>query len=130
MEENKTKRYYVDFYDMIDGWGIFGFFDYRLFDDLPEAIKLCDELNSKLPEGNKKCGEHYGVMDSTVQREIYCGQNKKYKEGVGKMMDSLVDALVGDIKENKDDKKIDWSALDEHWAEQHKKDYGYLFGRK
>lgn len=99
MKENKTKRYYVDFYDMIDGWGTFGFFDRRLFDDLSDAIKLCDELGSKLPEGNKKCGEHYGVMDSTVQREIYCGQDKKYKEEVDKMIDVLVDTLVGNIKE-------------------------------
>lgn len=99
MAENKKKRYYVDFYDMIDGWGYFGFFTDMIFDDLPDAIKLCDELNSKLPDGNKKCGEHYGVMDSTVQREIYCGQDKKYKEEVGKMIDVLVDTFVGNIKE-------------------------------
>lgn len=99
MTENKTKRYYVDFYDMIDGWGSFGFFTDRLFNDLPEAIKLCDKLNSKLPEGNKNCGEHYGVIDSTVNREIYCGQDKKYKEGVNNMIDDLFDTLASNIKE-------------------------------
>lgn len=25
--------------------------------------------------------------------------------------------------------KIDWTALDEHWAEQYKEDYGNLFGK-
>jgi len=25
-EEKKKKRFYVDFYDMFDGWGTFGFF--------------------------------------------------------------------------------------------------------
>lgn len=94
MEKNNTKRYYVDFYDMIDGWGDFGFFTDRLFDDINGAIKLCEELNSKLPEGNKKCGEHYGVIDSTIHREIYCGQDKKYKEEVGNMMGNLVDNLL------------------------------------
>lgn len=33
-------------------------------------------------------------------------------------------------KENKDSEEIDWPALDEHWPEQYKKDYGHLFGRK
>lgn len=99
MEENKTKRYYVDFYDMMDGWGTFGFFTDRLFDDLPGAIKLCDKLNSELPEGNKNCGEHYGVIDSTVNREIYCGQDKKYKEGISRMMHDILTNLAGNIKE-------------------------------
>lgn len=48
-----TKRYYVDFYDMFDGWGGFGFFPERLFDDLTLASKLCDELNEKLEEGSQ-----------------------------------------------------------------------------
>ncbi len=79
MKKNETKRYYVDFYDMFDGWGIFGFFEDRLFDDLDEAIKLCDELNSELADGNKSCGEHYGVIDNIIGREIHCGIDKKYK---------------------------------------------------
>ena len=42
IKENEIKRYYVDFYD---GWGEFGFFVERLFDDLSSSIKLCDRLN-------------------------------------------------------------------------------------
>lgn len=33
-------------------------------------------------------------------------------------------------KENKNSKEIDWSALDEHWPEQYKKDYGHHFEKK
>lgn len=73
MEKNKEKRYYVDFYDMIDGWGDFGFFTERLSDKFIEAIKLCDKLNSELDKSNKECGEHYGVIDNIYGREIYCG---------------------------------------------------------
>ena len=79
MEKNNEKRYYVDFYDMIDEWGGFGFFTERLFDELPEAIKLCDRLNSELDESNKKCGEHYGVIDGTIGIEAHCGIDEKYK---------------------------------------------------
>ena len=77
--ENKDKRYYVDFYDMFDGWGSFGFFEDRLSDDLDFAIKLCDELNSEMSEGNKSCGEHFGVIDSQTDKEIYCGK-EEYKQ--------------------------------------------------
>lgn len=90
MEENKEKRYYVDFYDMIDGWGGFAFFTERLFDELPEAIKLCDKLNSELDESNKKCGEHYGVIDSVIGREIYCGMEEKYKIKISDMETALL----------------------------------------
>ncbi len=79
MEKQEIKRYYVDFYDMVDGWGIFGFFEDRLFDDLDEAIKLCNKLNLELAEGNKNCGEHYGVIDNVTEREIYCRMDEKYK---------------------------------------------------
>jgi len=79
MEENKEKRYYVDFYDMIDGWCDFGFFTERLFDELPEAIKLCNKLNSELDESNKKCGEHYGIIDKVLGKEVHCGMDKTYK---------------------------------------------------
>ncbi len=81
-EKGQMKRYYVDFYDMFDGWGTFGFFNERLFDDLDIAIKLCDKLNDGLAKGNKACGEHYGVIDSKTNREIYCGQDKEYKEKI------------------------------------------------
>lgn len=93
MEKNNEKRYYVDFYDMIDGWGGFGFFTERLFNEFPEAIKLCDELNSELDESNKKCGEHYGVMDGTIGREIYCGLDEKYKIKISDINAVLLDQL-------------------------------------
>jgi hypothetical protein len=79
-EKGKLKRYYVDFYDMFDGWGSFGFFTDRLFDELDDAINCCDKLNEELAKGNKACGEHYGVMDSKTNMEVYCGQDKEYKE--------------------------------------------------
>lgn len=72
-KKDQRKRYYVDFYDMFDGWGEFGFFTGRLFDDLNEVIKLCNKLNSELNKGNKSCGEHFGVIDSKVSREVYFG---------------------------------------------------------
>ncbi len=78
----QMKRYYVDFYDMFDGWGIFGFFADRLFEELDNAIKLCDKLNRELDKGNKSCGEHYGVIDSEANREIYCGQDEEYKKKI------------------------------------------------
>jgi hypothetical protein len=81
-EKGQEKRYYVDFYDMFDGWGTFGFFTDRLFEELDSAIKLCDELNDKLDKGNKSCGEHYGVMDSKVSREVYCGQDEEYEKKI------------------------------------------------
>lgn len=85
-ENDQTKRYYVDFYDMFDGWGSFGFFTDRLFGELDDAIKLCDKLSEELSKGNKDCGEHYGVMDSETSREVYCGRDKEYNE---KMFDNV-----------------------------------------
>lgn len=79
MEKNETKRYYVDFYDMVDGWGTFGFFTDRLFDDIDLAIELCKRLNSELDDGNKSCGGHYGVIVHSTGREVYCGIDEKYK---------------------------------------------------
>lgn len=73
------KRYYVCFYDGFDGWGTFGFYPQRLFDEteLEEAKKLCDELQAKLNQSNKDFGEHYGVIDSKLNMEIYCTQYKR-----------------------------------------------------
>ena len=71
------KRYYVDFYDAFDGWGgMFGWDPDRLFDDLEEAKKCCIKLQSKLAEGNKKMGEHYGVIDGKTKFEIFCTMNR------------------------------------------------------
>lgn len=73
MSEKTTKRYFVDFYDMIDGWCERGFPSHsNQFDDLEEAKKFADKKQSKLPQGNKDCGEHYGVIDSESGREIHC----------------------------------------------------------
>jgi len=97
MEENKEKRYYVDFYDMIDGWGDFGFFTERLFDELPKAIKLCDKLNSELDKSNKECGEHYGVIDKVLGREVYCGMDEKYKIKIADTKIMLLDQSVSRV---------------------------------
>jgi hypothetical protein len=70
------KRYYVDFYDGFDGWGLFGFFTDRLFDDLEEAKKCCDNLQAKLNQSSKDFGEHYGVIDKELNMEIYCTQHR------------------------------------------------------
>lgn len=86
--ENTSKRYYVDFYDMIDEWGTFGFFTDKLFDDIDDAKKKCDELNSQLPRGNKDCGEHYGVIDSQTMIEVHCGMDKEYKK---RIVDGLIE---------------------------------------
>lgn len=93
MEEKKEKRYYVDFYDMIDGWGDFGFFTERLFVEISDAIKLCDRLNVELDESNKKCGEHYGVIDRRIEREVYCGMDEQYKMRISDAKNLLFDQL-------------------------------------
>ena len=69
---NKDYRYYVDFWDMSDGWGTFGFFTHRLFSNLKLAKECCDALQSELNQNNKNCGGHYGVIDKELSREIYC----------------------------------------------------------
>lgn len=70
--DKMTKRYLVDFYDMFDGWCHSAEFWHRDFDSFEEAKIVCDKLMEELDESNKRCGEHYGVIDSTVNREIYC----------------------------------------------------------
>lgn len=74
MAENQ-KRYCVAFYDFIDGWGTFGFFTDRLFDDLELAKTCCDRLNTELPRGNKDCGEYYAVIDGETDRVVFWGSN-------------------------------------------------------
>ncbi len=71
-----TKRYIVDFYDMIDGWcGCGGFGE---FDDLDEAKKFADDKMKTLDNSNKRAGEHYGVIDLTVNREVYCTRKNQW----------------------------------------------------
>ena len=93
---DETKRYYIGFYDMIDGWGDFGFFQERLFDDLDSAIELCNKLNSGLDKSNKECGEHFGVIDGTINREIYCGMDEKYRTNILKTIGTM-SKVLGDI---------------------------------
>ena len=64
-----TKRYVVDFYDMFDGWC---HMTNREFDSLNEAKQICDNLMEDLDEQNKRCGEHYGVIDLKTGVEVYC----------------------------------------------------------
>ena len=100
VDKDQRKRYYVDFYDMFDGWGEFGFFIDRLFDDLNEAIKLCDKLNSELDKGNKSCGEHYGVIDSDINREVHCGMDDAYKANItdiGEHLSRMVTQELDDL---------------------------------
>lgn len=96
-KDNCAKRYYVDFYDMIDGWGDFGFFTERLFDNLSDAIDVCNRLNSELDTPNKECGEHYGVIDKITGIETYCGMDEKYKIKISDIGVTLLDQLMKDI---------------------------------
>ena len=64
-----SKRYHVDFYDAFDGWCHGVFFE---SDNLEEAKKFADKKMHNLEQSNKNCGEHYGVIDRTIGREIYC----------------------------------------------------------
>lgn len=104
-ENDQTKRYYVDFYDMFDGWGGFGFFTERLFDELSDATKLCDKLNGELAEGNRKCGEHYGVIDSKINREVYCGLDEKYRTKISDLKEHL--SKLDEPKLEKKDRNVD-----------------------
>jgi hypothetical protein len=66
------KRYIVDFYDMIDGWCHMSEFYGWQYDTLEEAKTVCIDKMDKLDESNKRAGEHYGVIDTTLNREVYC----------------------------------------------------------
>jgi hypothetical protein len=68
-EGSCAKRYKVDFWDSFDlSWSGLG----PTFDDLAEAMARCDQMQAELEQGNKDCGEHYGVIDLVAGREIYC----------------------------------------------------------
>jgi hypothetical protein len=67
-----TKRYLVDFYDMFDGWSHSAEFWGREYDDFEEAKIECNNLMNDLDEANKRAGEHYGVIDTTRNLEVYC----------------------------------------------------------
>lgn len=68
-----NKRYRIDFYDMFDGW-IYNDMeetenDFKILED---AIAIRDKKNGELPESNKRCGEHFGVIDLVTKEEICC----------------------------------------------------------
>ena len=68
-------RYYIDFYDMCDGWTDADSRNpSRMFDNLESAKKECQRLQSELRKSNAMAGEHYGVFDTLLGREIYCGR--------------------------------------------------------
>jgi hypothetical protein len=72
--EGLIMRYIVDFYDAFDGWirrGIEPEEEVQ-FDDLEKALQYRNKKNAELPDGNKKMGEHYGIIDTMLNREIQC----------------------------------------------------------
>jgi hypothetical protein len=72
------KRYFVDFYDMCDGWCEKGFPSHsHEFDKLEDAKAYADEQQSKLSQVSKGFGEHYGVIDSFTGMEVYCTETRK-----------------------------------------------------
>ena len=58
-------QYYIDYYDMNDGWLGWEYIQEcrpdRIFSDLTVATDCRDELNKKLVFGNVRCGEYYAV---------------------------------------------------------------------
>ncbi len=71
------KPYRVDFWDSFDrSWNG----QENDFDELSEAIAVCKRMQAKLPQSNKNCGEHYGVIDLRIGREVYCPTQR---EGTG-----------------------------------------------
>ena len=68
------KPYKVDFWDSFDrSWSGEG----PVFDDLSEAIAHCNQMQAQLPQSNKDCGEHYGVIDLRLAREVYCPAQRR-----------------------------------------------------
>jgi len=75
-----SKPYKVDFWDSFDrSWSGLG----PAFDDINQAKAVCDQMQAKLPQGNKDCGEHYGVIDLRIDREVYCTAPPGLRSGTG-----------------------------------------------
>jgi hypothetical protein len=70
-------RYRVDIYDAFDGWGLSGLppgtDPSNEYDDLEKAKESCIEKMKKSGLPNSM-GEHYGVIDLTTRREVFCGK--------------------------------------------------------
>ncbi len=73
----RTKKYRVDFYDMFDGWINKDMEEIKDdFENIEDAKALRDKNNEKLPDSNKRCGEHYGVINLETNSEIDCPTEK------------------------------------------------------
>lgn len=83
-KENKNFNYYIDFKDMIDGFGGhpdkqmlngegFAYFKKFFFFDLELAKAFCRKLNQELGENNKNCGEHFEVRDWNTDKFVWRG---------------------------------------------------------
>lgn len=69
------KRYVVDFYDMFDGWTrAWEFYKDFHFDKKEEAVARANDMMNTLDDSNKCAGEHYGVIDLVVGREVWSGK--------------------------------------------------------
>ena len=75
------KRFLVDYFDSFDawregdpqdGWGKFDDTPERLFDSIEEARACRDHLNAELGQGHKDCGDHWGIIDGELGREVEC----------------------------------------------------------
>ena len=65
--------YKVDFYDAFDGWIAKGISTPdREFESKEQAITLCKKLQEENPPNSM--GEHYGVIDLSLLREVFCGK--------------------------------------------------------
>lgn len=72
------KKYRVDFYDMFDGWICKNSKEAEYdFESLEEAIAVRDKKNSELKKTNKRCGEHFGVINLETKMEISCPTKEK-----------------------------------------------------
>lgn len=62
--------WYIDYYDMNDGWLGFEYISEfrkdRVFSSFTDANRIKNELNEKLPFGNIRCGECYDVKQVPV----------------------------------------------------------------
>ena len=41
-----------------------------------KVITQANRMQEALPSVNKDCGEHYGVIDLRIGREVYCGAKR------------------------------------------------------
>ncbi len=74
------KPYKVDLWDSFErSWTGQG----PVFEDLSEAITECNQRQAGLCQSNKDCGEHYGVIDLRIGREVYCAAQRAARPNAG-----------------------------------------------